>query len=516
MFDLAQASTITIGSGAGYDFETIQAGIDAAVDGDTVLVAPGEYIITEPITFRGKAIIVRSEAGSDETTIRMGTPVDTNRGSVVIFENDETTSSVLDGFTITEGKGSWVSSLSAYVGGGILFNASSGTLRNCLVMNNQADDGGGGGVSAYFGSTPTLTNCTFTVNSAEYGGGVHCWDSCSLILTDCVITENSAGNSAGGVFCGQNSSVTMNGCIIRGNSTTKESGGGVNCWVNSLATLTNCIIAENTAGRAGGGVFCGENSSVTMIHCAIIGNTARTGGGMMETWHRASATVSNCVIAWNTALGVGGGGMLCGLQAGSATFNNSILWGNTAPKGREIWVRTGGKLSVTYSDVAGGQAAALIEGGTLNWGPGNIDAEPLFADPNNEDYHLKSQAGRWDPNSQSWVTDDVTSPCIDAGDPNSDWALELWPNGMRTNMGAYGGTLQASRSLSDAGNIADLNRDGIVDSTDMCIMVDNWHTDEPLCDISPPPFGDGIVDVQDLIVLAEHLFEEIPPVDPVE
>jgi len=61
--------------------------------------------------------------------------------------------------------------------------------------------------------------------------------------------------------------------------------------------------------------------------------------------------------------------------------------------------------------------------------------------------------------------------------------------------------------------IVDLNDDGIVNAEDMCIMVDNWGTDEPLCDIGPMPWGDGIVDVQDLIVLAEHLFEEVPPVE---
>jgi len=57
--------------------------------------------------------------------------------------------------------------------------------------------------------------------------------------------------------------------------------------------------------------------------------------------------------------------------------------------------------------------------------------------------------------------------------------------------------------------VVDLNGDSIVDATDMCIMVDYWGTDEPLCDIAPLPFGDGIVDVQDLIVLAEHLFEDV-------
>jgi len=92
--------------------------------------------------------------------------------------------------------------------------------------------------------------------------------------------------------------------------------------------------------------------------------------------------------------------------------------------------------TVTYSDVQG------------NWpGEGNIDVDPLFADPANGDYHLKSQAGRWDPASQRWVQDDVTSPCIDKGDPNSSIGDEPQPNGGRINMGAYGGTDEASKSL---------------------------------------------------------------------
>ena len=56
--------------------------------------------------------------------------------------------------------------------------------------------------------------------------------------------------------------------------------------------------------------------------------------------------------------------------------------------------------------------------------------------------------------------------------------------------------------------VVDFNGDGIVDSADMCIMVNHWHTDEQLYDIAPRPLGDGIVDIQDLIILAEHLFEE--------
>ena len=78
----------------------------------------------------------------------------------------------------------------------------------------------------------------------------------------------------------------------------------------------------------------------------------------------------------------------------------------------------------------------------------SINADPLFADPESGDYHLKSQTGRWDPNSESWIVDDVTSPCIDSGDPNSPMSSEPFPNGGIINMGAYGGTAEASKSPS--------------------------------------------------------------------
>ena len=115
---------------------------------------------------------------------------------------------------------------------------------------------------------------------------------------------------------------------------------------------------------------------------------------------------------------------------------NCILWGSTreAIRGSTSEVIEG-PASVSYSDVEGG------------WpGEGNINAAPYFVDPNNGDYHLKSQDGRWDPASESWVIDDTSSPCIDAGDPNDPVGLERFPNGGRINMGAYGGTSEASLS----------------------------------------------------------------------
>jgi len=79
-----------------------------------------------------------------------------------------------------------------------------------------------------------------------------------------------------------------------------------------------------------------------------------------------------------------------------------------------------------------------------------------------------------------WVYDDVTSPCIDAGNPASDWTEELWPHGKWINMGAYGGTPQASMSLSTVGNKADLNNNGVVDGEDLALLVEMWLVDDLL------------------------------------
>lgn len=120
--------------------------------------------------------------------------------------------------------------------------------------------------------------------------------------------------------------------------------------------------------------------------------------------------------------------------------------------------------------------------------------------------------------SDTWSTPVNLGPIINSSyqeeDPrlSSDGStLYFYSNRPGGYGGAWGDIYQASIIP-----IVDFNGDGIVDSADMCIMVDHWGTDDPLCDIGPMPWGDGIVDVQDLIVLAKHLFEEVPPAEPVE
>jgi|GEM_PF-5983340 len=112
------------------------------------------------------------------------------------------------------------------------------------------------------------------------------------------------------------------------------------------------------------------------------------------------------------------------------------------------------------------------------------------------DYHLKSQAGRWDPAMQSWVIDDVTSPCIDAGDPMTPIGHEPFPNGGRINMGVYGGTIEASKSYFNAPPCetimaGDINGDCRVDFADFHLLSMNWLRDIPTPDPGPAAPGNG-------------------------
>jgi hypothetical protein len=121
------------------------------------------------------------------------------------------------------------------------------------------------------------------------------------------------------------------------------------------------------------------------------------------------------------------------------------------------------------------RALSAVEMGELYenglWGYGSL-AEPLFAESARGDYHLRSKRGRYWPEHNLWVLDDVTSPCIDGGDPNDYPSDERMPNGGRVNMGAYGGTAYAS--MSECFSEADANCDGVVNMLDFAVMADKW------------------------------------------
>lgn len=192
--------------------------------------------------------------------------------------------------------------------------------------------------------------------------------------------------------------------------------------------------------------------------------------------------------------------------SGRATVINCIIWDcptsillTDSPYEQDH----GSHVAVAHSNIEGGQSSISVSAAsTVTWGEGNIDADPLFADPDNGDYHLKSEAGRWDATAQNWVTDDVTSPCIDTGDPNSDWTAELWPHSKHINMGVYGGTPEASMSLSTVGNKADSDNDGVVDARDLLMLADAWLFEDALLAVDID--RSGAVDFADLTLMATH------------
>jgi parallel beta-helix repeat protein len=327
------------------DHQTIQDAIDAASDGDTVLVDDGTYI--ENIDFMGKAIAVKSVNGAASTII------DGNAsGSVVMFVSGEGTDSVLEGFTITKGTGSGItcrgssptitdctiSGNTADKGGGIYTGQSSPTISDCTIKGNSADEGGG--ILCIWDSSPMIENCTISENSAPQGGGISCNGS-SPTITNCNIKGNECGgilciwdssptiehctikgNECGGIGC-NGSSPTISNCTIKGN--TADAGGGIGCW-DSSPTISNSTITGNTAiDRHGGGILCLGESSPTIEHCTISYNTATGGGGGISAFD-SSPTITDCTIKGNTAGSAGG----ISAWESSSMVTNCIISGNTA------------------------------------------------------------------------------------------------------------------------------------------------------------------------------------------
>ena len=375
-------------------------------------------------------------------------------------------SAVLDGFTITGGN-----------------------------SNGQyGPEGNGGGMYNHCGN-PTVVNCSFRRNSTRGlgccfpymgtgGGGVFNSQS-SPTFRNCRFEENLAFGanefSCGGGMYDVNSQPILIGCTFAGNVAygyDSEYYGGAIFDYNSSAVLADCSFINNWA-HSGGALFSSQNSSATLTRCLLVGNYAYHGGGAILC-SSAHLNLANCTFAGNRA-------------PYSATIDceqwektnylravNSILWDG----GNEVSTRFSG-AQITFSDIQGG------------WlGEGNINDDPCFAQPGywddngtpdtdhddfwvDGDYHLKSQAGRWDANEGRWTKDEVTSPCIDAGDPASPIGLEPFPNGGIINMGAYGSTAEASKSyfgepVCETIIAGDINGDCKVDLWDLAIMTSHW------------------------------------------
>lgn len=338
--------------------KTIQTGLNKAASDWTVLVADGTYTgaLNKNLDFAGKAIHLKSVSGATSCIIDCE---DDGRG--IYFQDSETTSTTVEGFTIRRGD------IGSYSGGGIYCKGSSPSIVNCTITENQSFLGGG--IACFDQASPTISNCTVTGNSASNGAGIDCSNQSSPLISDCAVSDNAASNF----------------------------GGGISCGIYSYTTIINCTINNNTA-DSGSGLHFGNNSSPIVANCIISNNVAINNGGGIRCYYTCTPTIVNCTVTNNSVSDVGGG-IYC-MAPSHPTLDNCIIWGNSATSdGHQIYTFDAG-TTVTLNSCDYANGGGDVGGfGTVTEQGICLHLDPLFVNASADDYHLQSG-----------------SPCVDAGD----------------------------------------------------------------------------------------------------
>jgi len=467
---------------------TIQFAIDATLDGDTVLVWPQTY--REDINFMGKAITVKSAADAAHLVAA---------GSYAVsFINNEEPNSVLTNFVIRD----------SYAG--VHAVGSSPTISQVTVVDNDH------GIIADGGATPDISNSVFYNNangdligcSADYSwlleneeGLISCWkldETSGSTASDCVGGNHGTVYGATwttGQIYGALDFDGFNDYVDLGNTTNLKPPlpVSISAWIklNDLGYHQGILRLDEEYETTRYGVsFQSSFDNKLVISYADGGWPSpphrRTKKGdtifTTDTWYHVVGVVRGPTDMDLYVDGIDDGGTYTG-TGGDLAYSgtgHSYIARNPADyiNGKIDDVRLYDRsLSV-------GQVEQIYADGLA----GHSIVDPFFADPANNDYHLKSQKGRFwpqDPNDAGmfgeldglWAMDGVTSPCIDAGDPNLAPTGEAMPNGGRVNMGAYGGTAYASRSEWPIEG--DVNRDGIVNIVDFAILAGDWMATLP-------------------------------------
>jgi len=326
---------------------------------------------------------------------------------------------------------------SADLGGGVYnVNGSLPAFLRCVFEENSAIGVAQGGAIANSGSTPTVTQSTFVKNTGLYGGAIFNESSAGEI-TDCVFLENAA--TQGGAQANTNaSSPTFTRCSFMQNAAA-DSGGALFNFEASVPLITECVFSGNTAESFGGAIQNHTDANAEVTRCTFIANAAGLGGAVAN--YAAAPVITNCVLSRNTATsgaavynqqgtavianstlanneGDGTTAVVLNYDEGLATIANCILW-NPAITELPLTIRE--TFDVSYSDVRGKFS-----------GTGNIDADPLFVYPNEDDYTLTAD-----------------SPCIDTGRDTSGAEFGGVTEGIAGNSRGIDGDAQGTGETGD-------------------------------------------------------------------
>jgi predicted outer membrane repeat protein len=405
-----------------------------------------------------------------------------------VVQGSESSGTVIEDFTLRGGASGtgW--------GGAILCESSSLTLRDCALEDNSSD-GRGGAVYCGDGALQ-LEGCTLEGNAAQDGGAVYVVTA-TVTASDCGFHENAAQGSGlqgkgAAVALELNSEATLTRCKFE-NNRAASFGGAV--WTqDSSASLTNCLLAGNRANSYGGGAY-GENAGLTLDRCTLSGNVSQWYGGGIHAHSNSTVDLQNS-ICWANAIGENGAGpqlSLSGETQLSAAYND--VQGGAAA----VAVASGSQMTWDTSNMDVDPQFARVG----HWRPSVWPEETALWWPG--DFHLRSTMGRWQKDSAGpadfngdaivnmvdfsvvsqewlstepdmadltqdglvdaydlamlardylepaaaegqWVQDMDTSALLDRGDPAAGYGDEPMPNGGQLNMGAYGGTAEASMS----------------------------------------------------------------------
>ncbi|HYF36616.1 MAG TPA: NosD domain-containing protein, partial [Prosthecobacter sp.] len=228
--------------------------------------------------------------------------------------------------------------------------------------------------------------------------------------------------------------------VVQGNVVMNNLTAGVDVrsWASSSVDGKHYVIANNLAVNNGTGLFLqgGWNPSFSTAEFQVVNNTvAGSGNGIYAA---SSEDGKGYVTLTNNIVSISGAGRYAIGDAASsvAASDYNLFW---LSGGAIVAQRTESLYTKNYTTLASWQARTGKDGHSLN-------TDPFFANAAAGDYHLRSKGGRYEPGSGSWVVDTETSWAIDTGDPAAATGSEATPHGGRVNMGAYGGTAEASKT----------------------------------------------------------------------